>query len=222
MSILNFTKKGRIWRTEFEANAPFALDIVRKDVGYVRVYLSTTGEEYELKYNIEHDVVCHEEFNYKVYPKMVRVDCTTEPTSASVTFGKASSEGGESGEGGGGNTPTIDKFPYYIGHLTSTKSAFETLEDSYLTALLDAKEGNGKENNFIATKNCFVMLVPEDREITKCEYSEGGVTTSIVDNNLWNLSHTDIEIDGTIFNVYGYRFNGISEEDPLVFIYNVK
>ena len=89
---LNFTKSQGSWVAEFEATSDFNMHIEGVAEGNISVYQrGTASGEYAFvrdsrKYPTFGKVYdC--DFSAMVYPKFIKVECLTEPSSAEVTFG---------------------------------------------------------------------------------------------------------------------------------------
>lgn len=118
--------------------------------------------------------------------------------------------------------PTVT-YDYYIGQLTKTKSEFTALADNDLVAALTKDTiSASKSASYKATQNCIVLLIPATLAISKFQYTSGGLTTNVLADNMFNLEHADVTIGGKAYKVYGYRFNGVSESDPLTYDYSIK
>lgn len=118
--------------------------------------------------------------------------------------------------------PTVT-YDYYIGQMTKTKSEFTALSDNDLITSLSKKTiSANKSDSFKATQNCVVLLVPATLSLSKFQYTSGGMTTNVLADNMWNLDHADVTVNGKAYKVYGYRFNGVTESDPLTYDYSIK
>lgn len=118
----------------------------------------------------------------------------------------------------GGNTeepePVKPTKTVYVGDLNTSRSVFTVLSDADILGALGKREvvANTKYR-YTANKNCFVILAPEETEMT-VTFTSGGIVTNITADGLWNLSHTDIIKDGTTYKVYGFRMSTVSESSP--------
>ena len=87
---LNFELSGNKWIAEFEANADFNLHIERQPVGDIYLYQKTAGSQYdivkEFGYYRGGDAILDLDFVALVYPKWIKIECDSKPTTAIVTF----------------------------------------------------------------------------------------------------------------------------------------
>lgn len=112
--------------------------------------------------------------------------------------------------------------PYlcYIGNTTATKASFTTLSvDDLLLNIRQIEVSKTLLSSFTATQNCFFLLVPDEVTLASCYYISGGIRTDLTLSD-FNLTHEDVVIDNKQYKVHGYRFNGVSNNNPLT--YNFK
>ena len=88
---LVFSKEDNKWVVEFDAASNFNLHIEGVSEGNVAVFQRTVASG-EYAYVVgstpaSHGKVYDYDFAGMVYPKFIKVECLTEPSSAEVTFG---------------------------------------------------------------------------------------------------------------------------------------
>lgn len=87
---LTFIKsKTKSWVAEFEAASGFNLHIEKAEIGKLRVYQKTAGDEFaeiNTRPDLVNGTVVDCDFSGSVYPKSIKVVSEVEPTSAVVTF----------------------------------------------------------------------------------------------------------------------------------------
>lgn len=116
-----------------------------------------------------------------------------------------------------------DKHAFYIGQVDATKAAFAQMSLEYILSHARKEEVESEKSGaYKATANCLMILVPSTLMLTEVKFTSSGLTTSVTGDNLWNLMHDDVTIEGVDYFVYGYRMPGVTEDDPLIYEYSIK
>lgn len=122
-------------------------------------------------------------------------------------------------------TPPSTAYDFYIGNVQSNASGFSALTaDTLATNATKYSISATKSTQFKATQSCVFLLIPTSHQhlsLTKMQYTSGGMTTNVLADQMWNLTHDDVTIGDTTYKVYGYRSGGITSTDPLTFDYTI-
>lgn len=112
---------------------------------------------------------------------------------------------------------------YYIGQINATRTEFsEKTDEELLANSTSYAVTEDIEDYYIATENIIYLLIPDTLEIGEMSFTDDSFTTYIGSNDMWNVSHDDVELDGVMYKVYGYRMNGVSGEHPTKYVYTIK
>lgn len=112
---------------------------------------------------------------------------------------------------------------FYIGGISSKATDFRNLGvEDLLAESTMYTISKAKTDSYEATKTCVFLLIPLNTlDITRFDYVSGGLKTDILADDMWNLTHDHVYINGETYKVVGYRSGGITPDDPLTFNYQV-
>lgn len=111
----------------------------------------------------------------------------------------------------------VEPLYYYVGDVVSSTAKFPETD---LTGF-NKKTYTSNQQHFTATKNCFVLLLPDTLAINAISYTDGGIKTTLEVSD-FTLVHDDVTLEGIRYKVYGYRFGAVDADSPLTYDYTLK
>lgn len=170
----------------------------------------TLNEGATLKWNIPDGIVEADAntFTSELLVKRVTLEVRMNGKSKSVSFNVI-------------QDAYVELSKYFIGAIDSSTADFRNADLSELEEKM-YEEG---DLLYTATKNCFVVMFPENITFDKIGFADGEEEMEVytpLSISDFNLVHADEERDGKTYKVYGYRFGAVDADSPLTYQYTLK